>query len=95
MIKQITPEELKIKLNNGESPVIVDVREAEEVAEGMIPGAIHIPLGELALRHNEIPQTDEIIVVCRSGNRSQKAYEFLEAQGFTGLFNMSGGMLAW
>jgi rhodanese-related sulfurtransferase len=95
MIKQITPEELKIKLNNGDSPVIVDVREAEEVAEGMIPGAIHIPLGELALRQNEIPQTDEIILVCRSGNRSQKACEFLEAQGFTGLFNMSGGMLAW
>jgi rhodanese-related sulfurtransferase len=95
MIKQITPEELKVKLNNGAHPAIIDVREAEEVAEGMIPGAIHIPLGELALRQNEIEQTEEIILVCRSGNRSQKAYEFLEAQGFTGLFNMSGGMLAW
>jgi rhodanese-related sulfurtransferase len=95
MIKYITPEELKVKLNNGESPAIVDVREVEEVAEGMIPGAIHIPLGELVLRHNEIPQKDEIILVCRSGNRSLKASQFLEAQGFTGLFNMSGGMLAW
>jgi rhodanese-related sulfurtransferase len=95
MIKHITPDELKVKLNNGEHPAIIDVREAEEVAEGMIPGAIHIPLGELALRQNEIEQTEEIILVCRSGNRSQRAYEFLEAQGFTRLFNMTGGMLAW
>jgi rhodanese-related sulfurtransferase len=95
MINEISTDELKIKLKNGERPAIIDVREAEEVAEGMIPGAIHIPLGELAIRQNEIPQAAEIILVCRSGKRSQKAYEFLEDQGLTGLFNMRGGMLAW
>jgi rhodanese-related sulfurtransferase len=95
MIQSITTEALREKLNRGERPTIIDVREAEEVAEGMIPGALHIPLGEITLRHQEIEQGGEIILVCRSGKRSQKAYEFLQTQGFTQLFNMDGGMLQW
>ncbi|MNJ00409.1 molybdopterin biosynthesis protein MoeB [compost metagenome] len=61
----------------------------------MIPGAVHIPLGELPSRHEEIPQTDEIILVCRSGNRSGKALAYLESLGYKGLKNMTGGMLEW
>jgi rhodanese-related sulfurtransferase len=95
MIQSITATELKAKLSHGESLIIVDVREAEEVAEGMIPGAIHIPLGEIGSRYNEIQQNEDIILVCRSGKRSQKAYEFLESQGFKHLFNLDGGMLQW
>jgi len=91
----ITPEEVKSRLMSGESLNVIDVREAEEVAEGMIPGAKHIPLGELPYRHHEIPQTEEIIMVCRSGHRSGKACEYLQMLGFTGLKNMVGGMLAW
>ncbi|MDB5052576.1 MAG: sulfurtransferase [Bacilli bacterium] len=95
MIEFISPVELKEKLKQEVKLTIIDVREAEEVAEGIIPGAIHIPLAEIPQRMSEIPQTDEIILVCRSGKRSQKAYEFLQSQGVPGLKNMSGGMLEW
>lgn len=95
MIELITPAELKEKMNQGEPLTIIDVREAEEVAQGMIPGAIHIPLGDLPDQLDDIPQTAPIILVCRSGNRSGRAYEFLEANGFHNLKNMSGGMLEW
>jgi rhodanese-related sulfurtransferase len=95
MIRSLTTAELKDKLKQGERLTIIDVREAEEVAEGMIPGAVHIPLGEITSRYNEISQDAEIILVCRSGKRSQKAYEFLQTQGFTNLINMDGGMLQW
>lgn len=91
----ITPQEVKQRLENGEKLTIIDVREPEEVALGMIPGAKHIPLMEIPQRLSEIPQHSETILVCRSGNRSGRALEYLEAQGFTGLVNMTGGMLEW
>ncbi|MGF7029879.1 rhodanese-related sulfurtransferase [Paenibacillus mucilaginosus] len=94
-MQTITPEEVKRRIDSGEKLDIVDVREDEEVAAGMIPGAIHIPLMQLPERLTEIPQRGETVLVCRSGGRSGRAYEFLQAQGLTGLKNMTGGMLAW
>jgi rhodanese-related sulfurtransferase len=94
-METILPSELKQRLLNGEQLTIIDVREDEEVAAGMIPGAVHIPLGELPERHEEIPQAGEIILVCRSGNRSGKAFGYLESLGYKGLKNMTGGMLEW
>lgn len=91
----ITPQEVRERLNNGESLNIIDVREDEEVAKGMIPGAQHIRLGDLPERLNDIKQTGEIILVCRSGGRSGRACEYLEHMGFSGLKNMVGGMLKW
>ncbi|TDF96559.1 rhodanese-like domain-containing protein [Paenibacillus piri] len=91
----ITPEQLKARLNSGEQLHIIDVREPDEIAQGMIPGAISIPLMQIPDRMREIPQDKETVLVCRSGNRSGKAYEYLTAQGYTNLKNMSGGMLEW
>lgn len=91
----ILPSAVKERLGRGEKLTIIDVREDEEVAAGMIPGATHIPLGQLPERMNEIPQEGEVIMVCRSGNRSGRALSFLEAQGYKGLKNMTGGMLEW
>jgi rhodanese-related sulfurtransferase len=91
----IHPSEVKRRLMQGEKLNMIDVREPEEVAAGMIPGARHIPLGELPFRHDEIPQTGEIIIICRSGRRADRACEYLSAQGFRGLKNMTGGMLEW
>lgn len=91
----ITPKEVKDRLMNGEKLNIIDVREDEEVAEGMIPGAKHIRLGDLPMRLSEIEQNGEIIMVCRSGRRSERACEYLEHMGFNGLKNMVGGMLKW
>ncbi|CAH0120057.1 Sulfurtransferase [Paenibacillus sp. CECT 9249] len=91
----ILPEEIKSRLGQGERLNLIDVREAEEVAEGMIPGAKHIPLGQIPERLEEIEQTGEIIMICRSGYRSERACEYLQQLGFQGLKNMQGGMLAW
>ncbi|PYI54649.1 rhodanese-like domain-containing protein [Paenibacillus flagellatus] len=92
----IDPSDVKLRLEAGERLTVVDVREDEEVAAGMIPGAKHIPLGQLPERHEEIDRSGgEIVLVCRSGNRSSRAYGFLESIGYTGLKNMTGGMLAW
>ncbi|NDI33526.1 rhodanese-like domain-containing protein [Chengkuizengella sediminis] len=91
----ILPKEVKDKLDQGLELNIIDVRENEEVAQGMISGAKHIPLGELPVRHQEIEQTDDIILVCRSGNRSGKALEYLQMLGLKNLKNMEGGMLKW
>ncbi|MGO4272409.1 rhodanese-like domain-containing protein [Paenibacillus sp. TAF58] len=91
----ILPSEIKERLGRGEQLAIVDVREDDEVAAGIIPGAKHIPLAQIPDRLSEIPQVEELILVCRSGNRSGRAISFLEAQGYKGLKNMTGGMLEW
>ncbi|MFD0680415.1 MULTISPECIES: rhodanese-like domain-containing protein [unclassified Paenibacillus] len=91
----ITPQQLKDRLSNNEELHIIDVREPDEIALGMIPGAVSIPLMQIPDRLKEVPQDKETILVCRSGNRSGKAHEYLTAQGFMNLKNMSGGMLEW
>ncbi len=73
---------------------IVDVRETEELAEGMIPGARHIPLGDLPHSHDLFDTTRPVIAVCRSGRRSAAAAKDLAAAGFTA-YTMTGGMLEW
>lgn len=92
--KDITTQEVKRRLEQGEPLQIVDVRELDEWMSGHIPGAKHIPLGSLFERHKELGAQQEIIVVCRSGNRSGLACEFLESFGYH-VSNMLGGMLEW
>ncbi|MBU3742659.1 MAG: rhodanese-like domain-containing protein [Candidatus Kapabacteria bacterium] len=94
---EITTTHLKERLAAGEQLVLLDVRQPEEYAAGHIPGSVLIPLGELPGRLAEIEQhrAAEIIVICRSGNRSGQACMFLEMQGFAHPTNMRGGMLAW
>ena len=73
---------------------VLDVREDFEVAEGMIPGALHIPMGDLDARLGEIDRNRPVVVVCRSGNRSARVAEALNAAGFAA-DTMAGGMTAW
>ncbi len=94
MMKQIAMKELVEKVKSKENLHIIDVREDDEVAQGKIPGAKHIPLGEIPERLNEIDKSNHYYMVCRSGGRSGKASEFLENQGFD-VTNVDGGMLAW
>lgn len=93
-MKEITPKEVESLLKEEKELNIIDVREVDEVAEGKIPGAIHIPLGLVEFRMNELDKSKEYIMVCRSGGRSGRATQFLEGQGFN-VTNMTGGMLAW
>ena len=74
---------------------ILDVREPSEWNESHIPGATLIPLGELASRVKEVPQGQEIVVVCRSGNRSQQGRDILLSAGFAQVTSMAGGVNEW
>ena len=74
---------------------ILDVREPSEWNEAHIAGATLIPLGELASRVSELPKDKEIVVVCRSGNRSAQARDLLLNDGFTQVTSMAGGMNQW
>lgn len=90
----ITPEELHRLVQQGKAPKIIDVREPEEVAEGIIPGAVHIPLGQFAQRLSEVDPKEAAVIVCRSGNRSSYACELASRAGYR-VRNFEGGMLAW
>lgn len=94
MVKQVTPEETARRLLNREEVTIIDVREKGEVAAGKIPGAKHIPLGQLALRKNELSKDKSYIITCQSGNRSKAACGILEALGYE-VEDMIGGMNNW
>jgi rhodanese-related sulfurtransferase len=93
-IKEITAEELKKKLESGEKLNLIDVREDEEVALGMIPGAKHIKMGDIPSRLDEFDKDEEYIFICRSGNRSGHVCLYLQNMGYK-VRNMVGGMLAW
>jgi rhodanese-related sulfurtransferase len=73
----------------------LDVREPDEWNSGHIPNTTLIPLGELQARLNELPRDKEIVVVCRSGNRSQQGRDILLQNGFTNVTSMAGGVRAW
>lgn len=94
-ISQIEPSELKNRLQSGENIFMIDVREDEEVAQGIIAGAKHIPMGDIPSRLDEIPRDTEVIFICRSGRRSERVCEFLSQQGIDNIVNMNGGMLQW
>ena len=93
----ISVEELKARIDAGETLHLVDVREPGEHAEFNIGGLL-LPLGNVrTLQIDEIDgwKDEEVICYCRSGNRSGQACLILETAGFTNVKNVTGGMLAW
>lgn len=92
--KEISPQEVEKYIEEKHSCLIIDVREDEEVAQGIIEEAKHIPLQELPTSLEALDKTEEIICVCRSGNRSNSAALYLQDNGYNAL-NMTEGMLGW
>jgi rhodanese-related sulfurtransferase len=93
----ITPEEVKSRLDAGEKLELVDVREPSENADFNI-GGILCPLGKIKdfdVDELEALKDKEVIVYCRSGNRSGQAAMMLETMGFKNVKNLIGGMLSW
>jgi len=93
-IEIITTDELNQKLEAGEKLELVDVRENEEVAEGIIPGAKHIRMMEIPENLDYFDPNKEYIFICRSGSRSENVCYYLKDQGYK-VRNMMGGMLNW
>ncbi len=93
-INAVSPSDAQKKLSQKPKPFLLDVRQPEEFRSGHIPGAKLIPLGELHTRLKELPKNQEIIVVCRSGNRSLSATRQLAGAGYK-VVNLRGGMNAW
>lgn len=93
----ITPEEVKQRLDAGEKLNLIDVREPHENAEFNIGGKL-IPVGNIQsmqIEDIEDLRNEEVILYCRSGNRSGIAAMVLDQLGFTNTKNLTGGMLAW
>lgn len=74
--------------------LVLDVREQWEWVAGHVYGALHVPMNELPVRVGDIPADREVVVVCRSGNRSAQVTAWLGAQGRRAV-NLDGGLLAW
>ncbi len=91
----ISPEEVRDKIEGGDPPLLLDVREAWEYAVAHLPDSIHIPLGELPARIGELSCDDEIVVLCHHGMRSMAALTFLVKQGFTQIKTLTGGIDAY
>ncbi len=74
---------------------LIDVRTEAEVAQGIIAGAVHIPLHLLPLRAADVPQDKTVVIYCRSGARSAQACAFMAGQGFKNMHNLAGGIQSW
>jgi rhodanese-related sulfurtransferase len=91
----MTPAQASAAVTGGEA-VIIDVREADETAQARIPGATIIPMSELLGRLAEVPRDRTVVFLCHSGARSDNVCRYLEEnEGFTGLVNLEGGIVAW
>ncbi len=93
-VPEIEPEELKRRLDAGEEVFVLDVREPHEYQICNLGGHL-IPLGDLPKRVHELDSSREIVVHCRSGQRSARAVDFLQKAGFRKVANLKGGVLAW
>lgn len=94
-VEEISTTDLQNRVEKGEKLILIDVREPEEYAAGHVPGAVLKPLGQIQTWAGELNKEDEILLFCRSGNRSGQAWRYLHSQGFTKLKNVAGGILEW
>jgi adenylyltransferase/sulfurtransferase len=95
-MKELSVKELKAKLDSGENIQLIDVREQHEVEICSFDNAIHIPMGEIINRRNEIDQNKTVVIHCRSGARSASVINALEQNfGFKEMYNLKGGIIAW
>ncbi|MDR2152068.1 MAG: molybdopterin-synthase adenylyltransferase MoeB [Helicobacteraceae bacterium] len=95
-VAAITPKELKSRLDRGDKPQLIDVREPHEIAITKFPNAKVIPIGQIARRKDELDPNGEVVVICKMGTRSAFAIRALKEAGYEGaLLNLEGGINAW
>lgn len=94
-VPEIDPAELKTRLDRGEAPLLLDVRQPWEFGIGRIAGSVLIPLPELPERLSELDRTREIVTLCKVGERSAYAADLLRSAGFPRVASLRGGIFAW
>ena len=94
-MSEITPRELKARLDGNDRPLLLDVRQDWETKLCRLENAIHIPIEEIELRSDELDPAAEIIVYCHQGVRSAAVAEYLRGLGFANARNLAGGLDAW
>ncbi len=94
-IVQLTPQQVQDGLQKQPAPLLLDVREEDEVRLCALPGSLHIPMNLIPLRHNELPDDIPIIVYCHHGIRSLNVARYLAHVGFEHVANLQGGIDAW
>ena len=97
IVPEVSPEQVKARLDKGERPIVLDVREKEEIRQGYVPGALPLPRGFLEMRVEEaVPDKNtSIVAYCGSGTRSLLAGRILKELGYTNVVSMRGGFTAW
>lgn len=93
-MNEITVQELKEKLDKGEDFQLIDVREDFEYETSNLGGQL-IPLGGILIEADKVSKDKPVVVMCRSGKRSAAAIMQLQQLGYTNLYNLQGGILAW
>ncbi|HHG86014.1 MAG TPA: rhodanese-like domain-containing protein [Bacteroidetes bacterium] len=95
-MKEISVTEFKARLDAGTAPKIIDVREPHEYEMDHI-ASINIPMGEIPTHLDNLCESrdEELVINCRSGGRSGQITHYLTSQGFSNVYNLAGGMLAW
>ena len=94
-VKEVAARDLKDRLDRGETVVLLDVRQPWEYAYGHVPGSRSIPLPDLPDRLDELDADAQIVTICKVGERSACAAEYLQAHGFHRVANLRGGLYAW
>jgi rhodanese-related sulfurtransferase len=95
MFPEVSARHVRQQLESGRPLVLLDVREPEELLLARLPGAIHIPMGEVPGRLHELDPDAEIVVFCHHGSRSASVAQFLAQRDFGRVANLAGGIDAW
>jgi rhodanese-related sulfurtransferase len=88
-------EAAELQGDGDDGALIVDVREPNEYTQARVEGAVLLPLGQLNNRFSDLPKDRKLLMMCRTGSRSQNATRFLNQQGYENATNISGGIVAW
>ena len=94
-MSEITPQDLKTRLDRNDRPLLLDVRQDWETQLCRLDNAIHIPIEEIELRTEELNPEEEIVVYCHQGVRSAAVADYLRQLGFKDVKNLAGGLDSW
>ncbi len=94
-MSEITPRDLKARIDRNESPLLLDVRQDWETRLCRLPNAVHIPIEEIELRVAELNADDPTVVYCHQGVRSAAVADYLRSLGFKDVQNLAGGVDLW